>query len=91
MVPPSKIGASSAAPMFQKPVPGPNSCPIASALLPAFALRVMLGRRLARRNPDLRAGRVQIGLGLEHVGPLLDERRGQAERQVAREASGLPA
>ena len=77
--------------MFQKPVPGPNTWPIASALLPALALSVMLGRRLARRDADLRAGGMQIGFGLEHVGPLLDERRGQAERQVRRAGSGLPA
>ena len=37
--------------MFQKPVPGPNSWPIARAVLPAFAVRVMLGRRLAVAIP----------------------------------------
>ena len=37
--------------MFQKPVPGPKICPIASALVPAFALSVMLGKRFARATP----------------------------------------
>ena len=37
--------------MFQKPVPGPNSWPIASAVLPALPVSVMLGRRLAVATP----------------------------------------
>ena len=68
--------------MFQKPVPGPNICPIASALLPAFALKRDVGKSVRGRNPDLRACGVQIGLGLKNVRPLLDEGRGETERQV---------
>ena len=42
-------------------------------------------------DADLRARLVQLRLGGAHVGALLDELRGQAERQIASAAAAKPA
>ena len=71
------------APRLQKPVPGPNTWPMASAVLPALAVSVDVGQAVGDGDADLGAGVVHVLLRLQHVRPLLDHLGGQADRHVA--------
>ncbi len=84
--PPSISGLDAAlAPVVAPARPGLNSVPSDRALLLRPTPSVTCGSWLAIATPTCALAECRFGLGGAHVGPLLDQLRRQAERQVVRQ------